>query len=180
MSFFSSEERTYLAYGQGRSYGDVCLNENGILIDTSDTSTLLTFDEETGIIQCEAGITFDELLKITVNSGWFLPVVPGTRFITLGGAIANDIHGKNHHNSGSFGNFVKEFELLRSDNTKMVCNAQINSNYFHATIGGMGLTGVITWAKIQLKRINNSYLNTQTFRFTGIEEYRQLNNKLET
>jgi len=111
---FNDFQKNYLAYGNGRSYGDVCLNEGGTLVDTKKYSKILNFDEVDGVITCESGITFDEILNFISKKNWFLPVVPGTRYITLGGAIANDIHGKNHHNAGSFGNYVNKFELLRS------------------------------------------------------------------
>ena len=113
--------KTYLPRGLGRSYGDVCLNENGFLILNSENKEIISFDDKTGFIECEAGISINELLKILLPFGWFLPVVPGTSYVTVGGAIANDIHGKNHHKVGSFGNFVDEIHLLRSNGEKLVC-----------------------------------------------------------
>ena len=101
------ENESLLAYGNGRSYGDVCLNSSGTILHTINLNKIISFDEKKGILKCESGITFDEILKKITEKGWFLPVVPGTKYITLGGAVANDIHGKNHHKSGSFGNFIK-------------------------------------------------------------------------
>ena len=176
---FNDFQKNYLAYGNGRSYGDVCLNEGGTLVDTKKYSKILNFNEVDGVITCESGITFDEILNFISKKNWFLPVVPGTRYITLGGAIANDIHGKNHHNAGSFGNYVNKFELLRSNNEKYICSENENSDYFYATIGGMGLTGIITWAEIKLKKINSEFLKTQTLRFNSLDEYIDFNVDLE-
>ena len=111
-----------LPFGNGRSYGDVCLNSNGTILLTENLDKVISFDEENGVLICESGITFEKILKIITKKGWFLPVVPGTKYITLGGAVANDIHGKNHHKSGSFGNFIKSFELIRSDGRSYLCS----------------------------------------------------------
>ncbi len=110
----NSENLTIIPYGLGRSYGDVCLNENGIIINTRALNRFISFDTEKGILRCEAGVSLDEIIRLIVPHGWFLPVTPGTKFVTMGGAIANDVHGKNHHAAGSFGCFVTQFELLRS------------------------------------------------------------------
>lgn len=146
-----TEGKTILPYGLGRSYGDSCLNDGQALVETSGMNRFIRFNQETGILCCEAGVTLDEILKLSVPKGWFLPTTPGTKFITLGGAIANDIHGKNHHVAGTFGCHVKAFELLRSDGTRMRCTSRTNTEFFKATIGGLGLTGLITWAEIRLK-----------------------------
>ena len=142
-----------LPHGLGRSYGDVCLNENENLILTKDLNEILEFDKKKGILKCNAGLSFKEILNLIASNGWFLPVVPGTKYVTIGGAIANDIHGKNHHKSGSFGNFVISLELLRSDGEVIRCSDQENQNFLKATIGGMGLTGIIISAQIKLKKI---------------------------
>ena len=134
-----------LPYGLGRSYGDSCLNDGGTLIDTSPLSRLMLFDSERGILRAEAGISLERLLSIIVPRGWFLPVSPGTQFVTLGGAVANDIHGKNHHRAGTFGCHVRRFELWRSDGEQRECSPDENAELFRATIGGLGLTGLITW-----------------------------------
>src|SRR5512135_1591950 len=106
---------TLLAHGNGRSYGDSCLNDGGTLLHTLGLDRFIAFDPATGMLRCEAGMLFSDLLDFALPRGWFLPVVPGTRYITVGGAIANDIHGKNHHRAGTFGRHVRRMELLRSD-----------------------------------------------------------------
>jgi FAD/FMN-containing dehydrogenase len=104
-----------LAVGMGRSYGDVCLLQNGTLLRTPNLDRLISFDTQTGLLRCEAGVTLAEILDFAVPRGWFLPVSPGTKYVTVGGAIANDIHGKNHHVAGTFGCHTTCFELVRSD-----------------------------------------------------------------
>jgi FAD/FMN-containing dehydrogenase len=160
-----------LAYGLGRSYGDSCLNENGILIDTLGLSRFIAFDEKNGILSCEAGTSFAGILDIIVPKGWFLPVTPGTKYVTLGGAIANDIHGKNHHHAGAFGHYVRKFEILLSNGRRLICSREENAGLFRATIGGMGLTGLILWAEIQLKRIPGPFINVEKIRFNNLEEF---------
>src|SRR5689334_7211097 len=137
-----------LAYGRGRSYGDCCLNDGGTLLVTSGLDRFISFDGANGVVRCETGVTLGELLELVVPRGFFVPVLPGTRFVTLGGAIANDIHGKNHGRCGSFGCHVRAFELLRSTGERVSCRP--GDPLFAATIGGLGLTGLITWAEIQL------------------------------
>lgn len=176
---FNEMGNSFLCYAQGKSYGDVCLNENGILLDTKKLNRFISFDSQKGIVRCEAGITFSEILRIIVPQGWFLPVVPGTQFISLGGAIANDIHGKNHHQAGAFGRYVKCFELLKSNGTRLLCSSEHNSDLYKATIGGLGLTGLITWAEIELKSIKNSYLNVEYIKFNHINDFFQLNKSSE-
>ncbi len=160
-----------LAYGLGRSYGDSCLNDGGILIDTSGLARLIDFDSERGVLRAEAGLSLEELLAVIVPRGWFLPVSPGTKLVTLGGAVANDIHGKNHHRAGSFGCHVRRFELWRSDGTRRECSPDENAELFRATIGGLGLTGLITWLEIQLARIASPCLRLEQIRFRSLDEY---------
>ena len=142
-----SGDKTMLPFGLGRSYGDSCLNDRQNLVETSGLGRFVAFDKSNGLLRCEGGVTLDEVLKLIVPNGWFLPTTPGTKFITVGGAIANDIHGKNHHVAGTFGCNVKAFELLRSDGSRTRCSARSNADLFKATIGGLGLTGLITWAE---------------------------------
>lgn len=160
-----------LPYGRGRSYGDVCLNDGGVLLSTRGLDRFISLDEERGLLRCEAGLTFEQILDLIVPRGWFLPVTPGTRFATLGGAIANDVHGKNHHRVGSFGHFVRELELLRTDGRRLLCSRQQNPEWLAATIGGLGLTGLVTWAEVELKRIHNPWLLAQTIRFFDVDEF---------
>ena len=166
-----------LPYGLGRSYGDSCLNDGGVLIDTSQLARLIHFDSERGILRAEAGLSLDQLLAVIVPRGWFLPVSPGTQFITLGGAVANDIHGKNHHRAGTFGCHVRRFELWRSDGSRRECSPDENAELFRATIGGMGLTGLITWVEIQLASIASPSLQMERIRFRSFDEYLALENE---
>jgi FAD/FMN-containing dehydrogenase len=137
-----------LAVGMGRSYGDVCLLQHGTLLTTPNLDRLISFDSQSGLLRCEAGVTLAEILDFAVPRGWFLPVSPGTKYVTVGGAIANDIHGKNHHVAGTFGLHTPRFELVRSDGTPVVCSPTENPEWYAATIGGMGLTGLISWAEL--------------------------------
>ena len=166
-----AEERSLLPFGNGRSYGDCCLNEDNLLLATHHLNHLIEFDRENGVVRCEAGITLGELLAVIVPAGWFLPVTPGTQFVTVGGAIANDVHGKNHHLAGTFGCHLRALELLRSSGKRLFCSANKHHELFNATIGGLGLTGLISWAEIQLKPINNPLIHSETIRFTNIEEF---------
>jgi FAD/FMN-containing dehydrogenase len=160
-----------LPVGMGRSYGDVCLLKDGTLLPTTGMDRLLSFDEETGLLTAEAGITLAQILDFAVPRGFFLPVTPGTKYVTLGGAIANDIHGKNHHVAGTFGNHVTQFELVRSDGTQLHCSPTDNPEFYAATIGGMGLTGVITWAQLRMKPIVTRMIDYQGIQFHGIDEF---------
>lgn len=163
--------RALLPYGRGRSYGDCCLNDGGELVSTARLDNFISFDREAGIVRCEAGVGFEELLSVIVPAGWFLPVTPGTQFITVGGAIANDIHGKNHHCSGTFGRFVRSFELLRSTGERLTCSLEENQDLFRATIGGMGLTGLITWAEVQMIRIETPLIDMESTKFGSLDEF---------
>jgi FAD/FMN-containing dehydrogenase len=160
-----------LPVGLGRSYGDVCLLKEGMLVETTAMNRLLAFDASTGLLTAEAGISLAQILDFAVPRGFFLPVSPGTKYVTLGGAIANDIHGKNHHVAGTFGCHVPSFELVRSDGTRMLCSARENSDFYAATIGGLGLTGMITWAQLQLKPIVSRRIDYQGIQFHGIDEF---------
>jgi FAD/FMN-containing dehydrogenase len=163
-----------LPYGKGRSYGDCCLNNGGMLLDVSGLDHFMFFDPDTGILRCEAGTTLQTILQLIVPAQWFLPVTPGTQFVTVGGAIANDVHGKNHHNAGSFGCYLRRFELLRSDRGKVLCSRESNKDLFEATIGGLGLTGLILWAEFQLKRISGPLIDCEEIPFGTLEEFFEL------
>jgi len=165
-----------IPYGNGRSYGDCALNDGGTVVVTQKMDHFIKFDSDSGIIRCEAGVLLGDILKLAVPHGWFLPVTPGTKFISVGGAIANDVHGKNHHKAGCFGNHVIELTLLRSDGI-FKCSEENNSDMFHATIGGIGLTGLILEAEIQLHKIQSSYINVESIQFSGVDEYRSLSNE---
>ena len=160
-----------LPVGAGRSYGDVCLLDHGTLLTTRSLDRFCHFDPATGILRCEAGATLAEILEFAVPRGFFLPVTPGTKYVTVGGAIANDVHGKNHHLVGTFGRHLLRFELLRSDGTRLLCSPAQNPEWFRATIGGMGLTGLISWAEIRLRPIVSRQIRYQGTKFVGVEEF---------
>jgi FAD/FMN-containing dehydrogenase len=162
---------TVLPFGNGRSYGDSCLNETGALLHTRALDHFIRFDRDTGVLACEAGVLLADILRLVVPAGWFLPVVPGTSYVTVGGAIANDVHGKNHHQAGTFGRHVRKLELLRSTGTRTVCSQTENPAWFAATVGGLGLTGVITWAELQLRRIPGPWLDVESIRFANVAEF---------
>ncbi|MGH9582759.1 MAG: FAD-binding protein, partial [Bryobacteraceae bacterium] len=166
-----------LPVGAGRSYGDVCLLDHGTLLRTrgprlsGGMDRLLDFDRQTGVLTCEAGTTLGEILDFAVPRGFFLRVTPGTKYVTVGGAIANDIHGKNHHLAGTFGRHVPRFELARSDGKRLICSAAQNADWYAATIGGMGLTGLITWAEVKLRPIVSRRIQYIGINFSDLEEF---------
>ena len=166
-----------LPVGMGRSYGDVCLLKDGNLLLTTAMNRLIEFDPETGLLTAEAGLTLAQILDFAVPRGFFLPVTPGTKYVTLGGAIANDIHGKNHHVAGTFGRHITQFELVRSDGSRRLCSPTENPDFFAATIGGLGLTGVITWATLRLKPIVSRKIDYEGIQFHGIDEFLDLTNQ---
>lgn len=168
-------KKKMLPRGLGRSYGDSCLNEHGILLSTTHLTHILSFDEEHGRLRAEAGISYADILSFVVPKGWFVPVTPGTKYVTLGGAIANDIHGKNHHLAGTIGCHIACFELLRSDGTRLLCSPTTNTDLFRATIGGLGLTGLITWAEIQLIPIKSTFITQETLPFSSLQEFFAIN-----
>ena len=157
--------------GLARSYGDSCLNEGGTLLATRGLNRLVAFDRETGVLRCEAGVSLAEILDFAVPLGWFPPVLPGTAFVTVGGAIANDVHGKNHHVAGTFGHHLRRFELLRSSGERLECSADENAGLFRATIGGLGLTGLVTWAEIQLVRVPSAWFDVETVRMDDLDHF---------
>jgi FAD/FMN-containing dehydrogenase len=163
-----------LPYGLGRSYGDSCLNAGRELIDCRRLNRMLGFDESTGMLRCESGVSISDVLDVFLLKGWFPPVTPGTRFVTVGGAIANDVHGKNHHCAGSFGAHVRQIALHRSNDGLVICNSEINSDMLHATIGGLGLTGVIAWADIQLKRVEGPWIDAESIPFHSLTSFLDL------
>lgn len=163
-----------LAYGMGRSYGDVCLNPEGHLWLTTGLDHFIAFDESTGRLVCEAGVLLRDIQKLMIPRGWALPVTPGTQMVTIGGAIANDVHGKNHHLAGSFGDHVKSLTLIRTDGEIIFCGPDEQPAWFSATVGGAGLTGVITEAEIQLRPVAGPWLETETIPYANLSEFFQL------
>ena len=154
--------------GNGRCYGDASLGKE--TINTLHYDKVLLFDNIKGIFECQSGLTLDKILEIIVPQGWFLPVTPGTKYITIGGAVGSDVHGKNHHVDGSFSNHILEMELVLSSGLAVCCSLQQHPELFEATCGGMGLTGVITKVKFQLKKIETSYIKQKQIKATNLEE----------
>lgn len=142
-----------LPYGNGRSYGDSCLASSDQVLYMRPLARFIEADWQQGLVTVEAGMTLGELLQCSIAKGWFLPVTPGTRLATVGGAIANDVHGKNHHVQGTFGRHVDEIELVRTDLGLVQCSPTAHAELFNATLGGLGLTGVIVAATLRLRRI---------------------------
>jgi len=165
---------TVLPHACGRSYGDSCLNAGGALLDATGLDRFISFDQAAGLLRCEAGVTLAEILALMVPRGWFLPVLPGTRWVSVGGAIANDIHGKNHHRAGSFGAHVTAFELLRSSGERLVCAPDRNPELFRATIGGLGLTGLILWAELRLVRVPGAGIAMERVRYPALGAFFEL------
>lgn len=164
-------ERSLLASGLRRSYGDSCLNSDGALLDMGGLDRFISFDPVDGRLIGEAGLSLSKILQIVAPRGWFLPTTPGTRFVTLGGAVANDVHGKNHHRAGAFGNHVLSLGLSRADGERMVLSPTQNFDLFAATIGGLGLTGVIEWVEIQLARIDSTSLDVDIIPYGNLDEF---------
>jgi len=169
-----SSEKSLLPFGLGRSYGDSCLNGDGALVHSRGLNRLIAFDADTGVLRCEAGVSLADILQVCVPRGWFLPTTPGTKFVTVGGAIANDVHGKNHYRDGTFGRFVRAFGLLRSDGSRLRCAPDENTALYCATIGGLGLTGFIHWAEIQLIKIRNAFVTDDSFQCQNLDHCLQL------
>ena len=168
-----------LAFGSGRSYGDSCQAASGHALLTRNLNRFIAVDWDQGIITAEAGVTLQEILSVCIPRGWFLPVVPGTKFVTLGGAVANDIHGKNHHVRGTFGHHLRRFWLQRSDSGSIECSKQLNTELFQATIGGLGLTGIIEAVELQLRPIPSNRLDVSEIRYESLEEFFALSAQLD-
>jgi decaprenylphospho-beta-D-ribofuranose 2-oxidase len=159
-----------LARGLGRSYGDACYNTAGATVLMERLNRFLSFDPETGTLECEAGVTFVELLDHFVPRGFFPPVTPGTKFVTVGGALACDVHGKNHHVDGSFSNHVLDFDLLSASGDALRCSRSENPQVFWGTVGGLGLTGVITRVRLRMRPIETSYIRVDYERATNLDD----------
>ena len=157
-----------IPYGNGRSYGDSALSSN--IINVKPKDYFIDFDEEQGLLHVQAGVLLSEILESYVPRGWFLKVTPGTKLITVGGAIASDVHGKNHHVEGCFSECVKEFEIMLADGEVATCSKETTPDLFKATCGGQGLTGVILEAKIYLKKINSQYIDQTTIKTKNLKE----------
>jgi len=170
----SKLDRPILAYGMGRSYGDVCLNPSSTLIRTESLDRYIDFDIESGVLTCESGVLLRDIQKLMIPQGWILPVSPGSQIVTVGGAIANDVHGKNHHVHGTFCDHITNLVIVRTEGDVLSCNRTENSGLFYATIGGLGLTGVIVEATLQLKKVAGPWLETETIPYYSLDDFFQL------
>lgn len=170
-----NESETILSHGNGRTYSNSCLNKDGDLLLTRSLNKFISFDQTNGTLECESGLTFEEILNLIVPRGWFLPVTPGTKYVTLGGAIANDIHGKNHHSMGNFGNHLESITLYNTEAGIFRCSPNEKADYFEATIGGIGLTGVILSAKFKLIPIQSQMINQEMVKFNNLDEFFEIN-----
>ncbi|MDB4286036.1 FAD-binding oxidoreductase [bacterium] len=159
---------SWIPRGMGRCYGDSSLGEQ--MISVLSNNRFLHFDSTTGILTCEAGVTYDDLLTHFVPKGWFPPVTPGTKFVSLGGAIASDVHGKNHHKEGALSSHVLSIELLTATGEVLTCTPTQNADVFDATFGGMGLTGLVMRLTIRLKKIDNSYIKLHVVKARNLDE----------
>jgi len=166
----TGEHDSLLACGLGRSYGDCALNGSGTLIDCRFLNNFLSFDPDSGVLECEAGVSLLEINRLVTAAGWMLPVTPGTQFVTIGGAIANDVHGKNHPREGSFGAHIIALKIVRSNGEVLACSLESNEALFAATIGGLGLTGLILGAKLQLRPLRSLSMDVNRIPFENLAE----------
>jgi len=163
-----NEHDELIPYGNGRSYGDSALSSN--IIDARPKDYFIDFNEENGLLHVQTGVLLSEILESFIPRGWFLKVTPGTKLITVGGAIASDIHGKNHHVEGCFSECIKEFKIMLADGKVVTCSKEATPDLFRATCGGQGLTGIILDAKIYLKKINSQYIDQTTIKTKNLKE----------
>jgi FAD/FMN-containing dehydrogenase len=154
-------DQTLICRGEGRSYGDAAISGEGVVLLTTALDRLIQFDASTGIVVAEAGMTIAEILDHFVPLGWFPPVTPGTKQVSLGGAVAADVHGKNHHRDGSIGDHILELEMVLADGSRVRCSPRTQSDLFWATVGGMGLTGVIATVTLRLRPIDTASMIVQ-------------------
>lgn len=160
---------TLIARGNGRSYGDAAVNTD-LTLSMLGADRILGFDSQTGLLQCEAGVLLDDILRTFVPRGWFPPVVPGTRFVTVGGLIAADVHGKNHHHAGTFGAHVESLTLAVASGEVLECSRTANADLLRATIGGMGLTGLILSAAFRMLPIETAYVLQEVLPAGNLDE----------
>lgn len=165
---YLSGQLQLIARGNGRSYGDASLAS--IMVSLKKMNHILSFNPERSVITCQSGILLSDLLKFIVPKGFFPMVTPGTKYISLGGAIAADIHGKNHHKEGSISRYIESMDILTANGQKITCSKTENSPLFWATCGGMGLTGIILNASIQLKKIESAKIRTETIHSKSLKE----------
>lgn len=175
---FIQNHNEVIARGNGRCYGDASLGES--IFSTKKLNKFISFDRLNGIIECESGVLLSDVLEISVPQGYFLYVTPGTKFISVGGAIASDVHGKNHHSEGCFSEYVIDFKLMTENGDIIICSKQENSEKFYATIGGMGLTGIILSARFKLKNIETAYIRQESIKAENLDEIFRLFDESES
>lgn len=172
--------QSMLPVGLLRSYGDSCLNAGQALLPATSLDHILEFDRERGLLRVEGGCSLRAVLEVTLRQGWFVPVTPGTQNVTVAGAIANDVHGKNHHRAGTFGCHVLALTLLRSDRDgPFVCSPKDQPDLFAATVGGLGLTGIILDATIQLMPVVSAYMDVEAHPFHDLDEFDRMSEDLD-
>jgi FAD/FMN-containing dehydrogenase len=169
----------FLPVGMSKSYGDVALSSGSRMISSLALNRFLNWDAESGILECEAGVLLTDIQETFVRQGWMLPVTPGTSLVTVGGAIANDVHGKDHHLSGTFGEHVLSFTLVRSTGEVLECSKTSNQEFFRATIGGLGLTGFITSVRLRLRAVAGPYFDTEVIPYSNLSEFFTLSEETE-
>ncbi|MGD2153387.1 MAG: FAD-binding oxidoreductase [Gemmatimonadales bacterium] len=169
-----ADDRSLVARGLGRSYGDAAYNSAGHTVLTERLNRFVRFDADSRVLDCEAGVTVDEILMCFVPRGFFLPVVPGTKFVTMGGALACDVHGKNHHKDGSLSRHVTDFRLLTPSGDLVVCSREENTDLFWATVGGLGLTGIVTDLRIKLIPLESAHVSVDYDRADNVDEALEL------
>ena len=165
---FNKKISNFITRGLGRSYGDSSLADN--VVSLKDYNKFFNFNEKDGFIECSSNYSLNELIKIILQKGWFFKVTPGSKFVTIGGAIASDVHGKNHHLDGSFANHVMSLKVITAEGKLYNCSKDENKQLFHATCGGMGLTGIIVSAKIKLLRIKSKFIDVQILKTKNLKE----------
>ncbi|MGO4708967.1 FAD-binding protein [Chryseobacterium sp. 2TAF14] len=175
---FVQNHNEVIARGNGRCYGDASLGES--IFSTKKLNKFISFDRLNGIIECESGVLLSDVLEISVPQGYFLYVTPGTKFISVGGAIASDVHGKNHHSEGCFSEYVIDFKLMTENGDIITCSRDENSGKFYATIGGMGLTGIILSARFKLKNIETAYIRQESIKAENLDEIFRLFDESES
>jgi decaprenylphospho-beta-D-ribofuranose 2-oxidase len=164
----ADSDSAVIARGQGRSYGDSSLSSNILKSDQLDH--FLSFNGSTGLLRCAAGVTLQEILDVFVPKGWFLPVTPGTKYVSVGGAVASDVHGKNHHLDGTFCDHVTSLKIVTGPESIVSCSRRNHADLFYATCGGMGLTGMITEVSLKLMPVNSAYMTTTTIKASNLDE----------
>lgn len=157
-----------IARGMGRSYGDSSLALNSI--NLSKYNKIISFDSNSGLLVCESGATINQIIKYILEKGWFFPVIPGTKYVSIGGAISSDVHGKNHHQDGCISSFIKKITFIDPNYKLIECSKYLNPEYFKAICGGMGLIGIITQVEIQLIKIPSAYINEEIVECNNISE----------